>query len=176
MVHHHVYKIYVCSLPWTLKSILHHFSDMQPILSYHSLFFHSLHACQLKLCTHSLDHTCRVSDRRIRALWCCGQISRSDDNIVYWSVYCYITRALANELIDDMWGIKNKWILCVNLKIKILSCSNSVGKCWIHSRCENKNIPSNSTAVVQQCRCGATVQLWCKSIAVVQQYSCGATV
>jgi hypothetical protein len=39
-------------------SIQSHFSNMHLVLSYHPLLFHSLQACQLKLCTHSLAHTC----------------------------------------------------------------------------------------------------------------------
>jgi hypothetical protein len=55
-------------------------------------------------------------------------MSRSDDNIVYQSVYQYVTWALENELIEDISGIENKLILWVNLVIKELSCSSSMGK------------------------------------------------
>jgi hypothetical protein len=68
----------------------------------------------------------------------------------------YVTWAFENTLFEDTSGIENKLILCVNTKIKDLSCSSSVRKSWIYSRCENKNISSNSTAVVQQYSCGAT--------------------
>jgi len=47
---------------------------------------------------------------------------------VYLNVYQYVTWALENELIEDISGIQNKLILWVNLMIKDLSFSSSVGK------------------------------------------------
>jgi len=47
---------------------------------------------------------------------------------VYLNVYQYVTWALEIELVQDKADIKNKLILWVNLMIKYLSFSSSMGK------------------------------------------------
>jgi len=69
---------------------------------------------------------------------------------VYLNVYHCVTWAVENDLFEDKSGIQNKLILWLNQMIKDLICSSSVGKSWIHSRWENKNISSYSVPVVQQ--------------------------